>query len=109
MFLKNPRLLLKSNSFRLITWYTLFFILSSLVINIYAYTVISSFIYEQSRKEIEEDIADLAKIYQAGRSFKENSQSIYNRYHSYNPVCLFRRNIHCRPRSQPDSTTYKYT
>ncbi|KRT64911.1 MAG: two-component sensor histidine kinase [Candidatus Dadabacteria bacterium CSP1-2] len=64
MFLKNPRLLLKSNSFRLITWYTLFFILSSLVINIYAYTVISSFIYEQSRKEIEEDIADLAKIYQ---------------------------------------------
>ncbi|MGH7801420.1 MAG: sensor histidine kinase [Thermodesulfobacteriota bacterium] len=64
MFLKNPRLLLKSSSFRLITWYTLFFILSSLAINIYAYTVISSFIYEQSRKEIEEDIADLAKIYQ---------------------------------------------
>jgi len=64
MFLKNPRLLLKSSSFRLITWYTVFFILSSLVINIYAYTVISSFIYEQSRKEIEEDIADLAKIYQ---------------------------------------------
>ncbi len=64
MFLKNPKLLLKSSSFRLITWYTIFFILSSLVINIYAYTVISSFIYEQSRKEIEEDIADLAKIYQ---------------------------------------------
>ncbi|MCI0454312.1 MAG: HAMP domain-containing histidine kinase [Candidatus Dadabacteria bacterium] len=64
MFLKNPRLLLKSSSFRLITWYTLFFILSSLVINIYAYTVISSFIYEQSRREAEEDIADLAKIYQ---------------------------------------------
>src|SRR3970282_1675711 len=64
MFLKNPRLLLKSNSFRLITWYTLFFIISSLVINIYAYTVISSFIYVQSRKEIEEDIADLAEIYQ---------------------------------------------
>jgi signal transduction histidine kinase len=34
------------------------------VINIYAYTVISSFIYEQSRKEIEEDIAELAEIYQ---------------------------------------------
>ncbi len=64
MFLKNPKLLLKSSSFRLITWYTIFFILSSLVINIYAYTVISSFIYEQSRKEIEEDIADLAEIYQ---------------------------------------------
>ena len=64
MFLKNPKLLLKSSSFRLITWYTIFFILSSLVINIYAYSVISSFIYEQSRKEIEEDIADLAGIYQ---------------------------------------------
>jgi signal transduction histidine kinase len=34
------------------------------VINIYAYTVISSFIYEQSRKEIEEDIVELGEIYQ---------------------------------------------
>jgi signal transduction histidine kinase len=64
MFLKNPRLLLKSSSFRLITWYTVLFVLSSLVINIYIYTVISSFIYEQSRKEIEEDLADLAGIYE---------------------------------------------
>src|SRR3990172_10932668 len=64
MFLKNSKLLLKSSSFMLITWYTVFFILSSLVINTYAYTVISSFIYEQSRKEIDEDIADLAEIYQ---------------------------------------------
>jgi len=40
MFLKNPRLLLKSSSFRLITWYTILFVLSSLAINIYAYTVI---------------------------------------------------------------------
>lgn len=63
MFLKNYRLLLKSSSFRLITWYTILFILSSLVINIYAYTVISSFIYGQSRKEIEEDINELAEIY----------------------------------------------
>jgi signal transduction histidine kinase len=64
MFLKNPKLLLKSSSFRLITWYTIFFILCSLAINVYAYTVISSFIHEQSRKEIEEDINDLAKRYQ---------------------------------------------
>lgn len=64
MFLKNPRLLLKSNSFRLITWYTVIFVLSSLVINIYAYTVISSFIDEQSRREIREDLGDLAEIYQ---------------------------------------------
>ena len=63
MFLKNPRLLLKSNSFRLITWYTLFFILSSLVINIYAYTVISSFVYEQSRKEIEDEMGEFVEIY----------------------------------------------
>ena len=28
MFLKNPKLLLKSSSFRLITWYTIFFILT---------------------------------------------------------------------------------
>ncbi|HLF87138.1 MAG TPA: ATP-binding protein [Nitrospiria bacterium] len=63
MFLKNPKLLLKSSSFRLITLYTLFFILSSLAINIYAYTVISSFIYEQSRKEIEEDLDDFAEMY----------------------------------------------
>jgi signal transduction histidine kinase len=63
MFLKNPKLLLKSSSFRLITWYTIFFILCSLAINVYAYTVISSFIHEQSRKEIEEDINDLAKLY----------------------------------------------
>ena len=64
MFLKNPKLLLKSSSFRLITWYTIFFILCSLAINVYAYTVISSFIHEQSRKEIEEDMNDLAKLYQ---------------------------------------------
>lgn len=64
MFLKNPRLLLKSNSFRLITWYTVIFVLSSLVINIYAYTVISSFIDEQGRREIREDLRDLAEIYQ---------------------------------------------
>ncbi len=64
MFLKNPKLLLKSNSFRLITWYTVFFVLSSLAINIYAYTVISSFIYEQSRAEVEEDILELEEIYE---------------------------------------------
>jgi len=63
MFLKNHRLLLKSNTFRLITWYTLFFIISSLIINIYAYSVISSFIYEQSRKDIEQDILEHAGIY----------------------------------------------
>lgn len=63
MFLKNPRLLFKSNSFRLITLYTILFVLSSLVINIYIYTVISSFIYEQSRSEIVEDLDDLAQIY----------------------------------------------
>jgi signal transduction histidine kinase len=64
MFLRNYRLLLKSSSFRLITWYTVLFVLSSLVINIYIYTVISSFVYEQSRKEIEEDIVELGEIYQ---------------------------------------------
>ena len=64
MFLKNPKLLLKSNGFRLITWYTIFFVLSSLAINIYAYTVISSYIYEQSRSEVEEDILELKEIYE---------------------------------------------
>ncbi|HKQ33417.1 MAG TPA: hypothetical protein VJV40_09430, partial [Thermodesulfobacteriota bacterium] len=64
MFLKNPRLLFKSSSFRLITWYTVLFVLSSLIINIYIYTVISSFIYEQSRSEIKEDLGDLAEIYE---------------------------------------------
>jgi len=64
MFLKNPKLLLKSNSFKLITWYTVFFVLSSLAINIYAYTVISSYIYEQSRSEVEEDILELEEIYE---------------------------------------------
>lgn len=63
MFLKNPRLLFKSSSFRLITWYTVLFVLSSLVINIYIYTVISSYIYEQSRKEVTEDLYDLEEIY----------------------------------------------
>lgn len=66
MFLKNPKLLLKSSNFRLITWYTVFFILCSLAINVYAYTVISSFIHAQSRKEIQEDINDFAKVYQGG-------------------------------------------
>ncbi len=64
MFLKNPKLLFKSNSFRLITWYTVFFVLSSLAVNIYAYTVISSYIYEQSRAEVEEDIFELKEIYE---------------------------------------------
>jgi len=66
MFLENPKLLLKSSGFRLITWYTIFFIITSLAINVYAYTVISSFIHAQSRKEIQEDINDLAKVYQGG-------------------------------------------
>ena len=64
MFLKNPKLLFKSNSFKLITWYTMFFVLSSLAINIYAFTVISSYIYEQSRAEVEEDIHELKEIYE---------------------------------------------
>lgn len=64
MFLKNPRLLFKSSGFRLITWYTVLFVLSSLVINLYIYSVISDYIYEQSRSEIEEDLNDLAEIYQ---------------------------------------------
>src|SRR3972149_6550400 len=63
MLLKNPRILLKSSSFRLITWYTILFVLSSLAINIYAYTVISSFIYEQSRKEIEDEMGEFVEIY----------------------------------------------
>lgn len=63
MFLKNPKLLIKSSSFRLITWYTVLFIISSLIINIYAYTVISSFIYEQSREEISEDLDELEDLY----------------------------------------------
>lgn len=66
MFLKNPKLLLKSYGFRLITGYTLFITLSSLVINVSAYTVLSSFIYEESREEIEEDLKDLSEIYQEG-------------------------------------------
>lgn len=65
MFLKNHKPLLKSNTFRLITWYTLFFILSSLIINIYAYSVISSFIYEESRKDIDQDIEEHAGIYRS--------------------------------------------
>lgn len=63
MFLKNPKLLFKSNSFRMITWYTVFFVLSSLIVNIYAYSVISKFIYEQSREEVGEDIEELRDIY----------------------------------------------
>ncbi|MGB2692680.1 MAG: HAMP domain-containing sensor histidine kinase, partial [Thermodesulfobacteriota bacterium] len=43
---------------------TVLFVLSSLIINIYAYTVISSYIYEQSRAEVEEDILELKEIYQ---------------------------------------------
>ncbi len=64
MFLKNPKLLFKSNSFKIITWYTVFFVLSSLAVNIYAYSVISSYIYEQSRAEVEEDIHELKEIYE---------------------------------------------
>ena len=63
MFLRNPRLLFKSSGFRLMTWYTALFVLSSLVINIYIYSVISSYIYEQSRNEIGTDLNDLAVIY----------------------------------------------
>ncbi|MGH7884126.1 MAG: sensor histidine kinase [Thermodesulfobacteriota bacterium] len=66
MFLKNPKLLFKSNSFKLITWYTIFFILSSLIINIYAYSVISSFIYKQSREEILEDFDEIDEFYKQG-------------------------------------------
>ncbi len=64
MFLRNPRLLFKSSSFRLMTWYTVLFVLSSLAINIYIYSVISSYIYEQSRSEIGTDLRDLAVIYE---------------------------------------------
>lgn len=64
MFLKNPKLLFKSNSFRLITFYTIFFVMSFMVINIYAFTVISSYIYEQTRAEVEEDILEFKDIYE---------------------------------------------
>ncbi len=64
MFLKNPNLLFKSTGFRLITWYTVLFVFTSLAINIYIYTVISAYIYEQSRLEITEDLYDLAEIYE---------------------------------------------
>ena len=63
MFLKNPRLLFKSSSFRIITWFSVFFFLSFFAINIYAYTFISSAIYKQSRSEVEEDILELRDIY----------------------------------------------
>lgn len=66
MFLKNPKLLFKSSSFKLITWYTVFFIISSLIINIYAYTFISSYIYSQSREEIIEDFEEFIEIYKEG-------------------------------------------
>ncbi len=63
MFLKNPKLLFKSNSFKLITLYTILFIAYSLIINIYSYTAISSFIYDQSRDEIIEEIEELGEMY----------------------------------------------
>jgi len=58
MLLKNPSLLFKSNSFKLITFFTILFVISSLAINLYAYSVISNFIYIQSRSEIEKDILE---------------------------------------------------
>ncbi len=73
MFLKNPKLLFKSSSFRLITWYTVIFIISSLIINIYAYSVISSFIYEQSRDEIYEDLDEMGVLYE-----EEGFQALYD-------------------------------
>lgn len=66
MFLKNPKLLFKSNSFKLITWYAVLFVISSLIINIYAYTVISSFVYDKSREEIIEDFEEFDEIYKEG-------------------------------------------
>ena len=64
MFLRNPRLLFKSSSFKLITIYTILFVLSSIGINFYIYSVISDYIYLESREEIGEDMADLAEIYE---------------------------------------------
>lgn len=63
MFLKNPSLLWKSTTFRLITLYTIIFIASSAFINFYAYKSISSFIYKESRGDIEEDIEEYVALY----------------------------------------------
>ncbi len=86
MFLKNPKLLFKSSSFRLITWYTVIFIISSLIINIYTYSVISSFIYEQSRDEIYEDLDEMGVLYEEEGLetlkedvFEDDYESIFHR------------------------------
>jgi len=63
MLLKNPKLLTKSITFRIIIWFTIFFSLSFIAINVYAYTFISSVILKGSRAEVEEDIAELREIY----------------------------------------------
>ena len=64
MFLKNPKLLFRSTSFRLISTAMLLFLLGALAINFYSYYLVSKYIYDQSRDEIEEEISDLSKLYQ---------------------------------------------
>ncbi len=64
MFLKNPRLLWKSGSFRLITMYTLLFIVCSVGINLYIYSFISSYIHDQSREEIRGELAEYIESYE---------------------------------------------
>ena len=98
MFLKNPKLLFKSSSFRLITWYTVLFIVSSLIINIYTYSVISSFIYEQSREEIYEDLDEMGVLYEEEGLetlredvFEDDYESIFHRLIGENGQTLILR------------------
>ncbi len=64
MFLKYLKLIWKTIRFRLITWYSLMFILSSLAVFGFALFLLSSSIQQRDRAEIQEEMEEYAALYQ---------------------------------------------
>lgn len=80
MFSKYLKLIWKTIRFRLITWYSVMFILSSLAVAGFAFFLLSSSIRQRDRAEIEEELEEYAVLYQAkglGALKKEVQQDIY--------------------------------
>src|SRR6266404_6779545 len=66
MFLKRLSRIRRTITFRLILWYSTFFILSTSFLFILAYVLLSSSVREKDREEINQKLGEYAAQYRAG-------------------------------------------
>ena len=66
MFLNNIRRLSHTLALRLTIWYAAIFALSSILIFVFVYLLISTFIAERTDEDMQEDIVEFSTFFQAG-------------------------------------------